>query len=87
MLKEHEYGVRVNELCREHGMSKANQWEGKARYSGLQANEAAPHHRLLVPRRRRWLGREDSNLRMPVPKTGALTAWPRPIAPIEAGET
>ena len=25
-----------------------------------------------------WLGRGDSNLRMPVPKTGALTTWPRP---------
>jgi hypothetical protein len=25
-----------------------------------------------------WLGRQDSNLRMPVPKTGALTAWLRP---------
>jgi site-specific DNA recombinase len=26
-----------------------------------------------------WLGREDSNLRVPIPKTGALTTWPRPI--------
>ena len=27
-----------------------------------------------------WLGREDSNLRIPIPKTGALTTWPRPNA-------
>ena len=40
-------------------------------FSGRRKNGNA---RIL----REWLGREDSNLRMPVPKTGALTAWPRP---------
>lgn len=34
----------------------------------------------LEPRRNPWLGRQDSNLRMPVPKTGLTPAQkPRPL--------
>ncbi len=37
---------------------------------------------LLVPIKK-WLGRKDSNLRMPDPKTGALPLGYAPIKPLE----
>src|SRR5690348_17876807 len=40
-----------------------------------------------APLRRCWLGRQDSNLRMPVPKTGALPLGDAPAGvPADAGK-
>lgn len=40
ILKEHEAGVTVKELCRKYGMSDATYYKWKAKYSGLEINEA-----------------------------------------------
>ena len=40
ILKEHEVGVTVKELCRKYGMSDATYYKWKAKYSGLEINEA-----------------------------------------------
>jgi len=53
ILKEHEAGITVKELCRKYGMSDATYYKWKARYSGLEINEA---------RRLRTL--EDENRRL-----------------------
>ena len=37
-------------------------------------------HLSYIPVKTQWLGREDSNLRMPGSKPGALTAWLHPTA-------
>ena len=53
ILKEHEVGVTVKELCRKYGMSDATYYKWKARYSGLEINEA-----------RRLRSLEDENRRL-----------------------
>lgn len=53
ILKEHEAGVTVKELCRKYGMSDATYYKWKARYSGLEVNEA-----------RRLRSLEDENRRL-----------------------
>jgi putative transposase len=53
ILKEHEAGVTVKELCRKYGMSDATYYKWKARYSGLEINEA-----------RRLRSLEDENRRL-----------------------
>jgi putative transposase len=40
VLKEHEAGVRAKELCRKHGMSDATFYKWKAKFSGMEVNEA-----------------------------------------------
>ena len=40
VLKEHEAGVRAKELCRKHGMSDATCYKWKAKFSGMEVNEA-----------------------------------------------
>jgi putative transposase len=40
ILKEHEAGVAVSELCRKHGVSDASIYKWKAKYGGLEASEA-----------------------------------------------
>ena len=39
MLKEHESGKRVADICRENGISQATFFNWKARYGGLEVNE------------------------------------------------
>lgn len=53
ILKEHEAGVTVKELCRKYGMSDATYYKWKAKYSGLEINEA-----------RRLRSLEDENRRL-----------------------
>jgi putative transposase len=53
ILKEHEAGVTVKELCRKYGMSDATYYKWKAKYSGLEINEA-----------RRLRALEDENRRL-----------------------
>jgi len=40
MLKQHEAGVKTADLCREHGISDATFYNGKAKYRGLDVSEA-----------------------------------------------
>lgn len=40
ILKEHEAGVSVAELCRKHGVSDASIYKWKARFGGMDVSEA-----------------------------------------------
>ena len=53
ILKEHEAGVPAKELCRKHGMSDATFYKWKAKFSGMEVNEA-----------RRLRDLEDENRRL-----------------------
>jgi len=40
ILKEHEAGIPVAELCRKHGVSDASIYKWKARFGGMEVSEA-----------------------------------------------
>lgn len=40
ILKEHEAGVSVLELCRKHGVSNASIYKWKARFGGMDVSDA-----------------------------------------------
>lgn len=40
ILKEHEAGVPVSDLCRKHGVSDASIYKWKAKYGGMEVSEA-----------------------------------------------
>ena len=40
ILKEHEAGVIVAELCRKHGMSAATFYSWKAKFGGMEVSDA-----------------------------------------------
>lgn len=40
ILKEHEAGTRVSELCRKHGVSDASIYKWKAKFGGMDVSEA-----------------------------------------------
>ena len=40
ILKEHEAGVSVSELCRKHGVSDASVYKWKAKFGGMDVSEA-----------------------------------------------
>ena len=40
ILKEHEAGVSVADLCRKHGVSDGTVYTWKARYGGMDVSEA-----------------------------------------------
>jgi putative transposase len=40
VLKEHEAGVPVAELCRKHGMSSATFYSWKAKFGGMEVSDA-----------------------------------------------
>jgi len=40
ILKEHEAGVPVADLCRKHGVSDASIYKWKARFGGMEVSEA-----------------------------------------------
>lgn len=40
ILKAHEAGVPVAELCRKHGVSDASIYKWKARFGGMEVSEA-----------------------------------------------
>lgn len=40
ILKEHETGIPVLELCRKHGVSDASIYKWKAKYGGMEVSEA-----------------------------------------------
>ena len=40
ILKEHETGISVADLCRKHGVSDATVYKWKAKYGGMDVSEA-----------------------------------------------
>ena len=54
ILKEHEAGVSVVELCRKHGVSDASIYKWKAKFGGMDVSEA---------KRLRSLGDENAKLK------------------------
>ncbi len=40
ILKEHEAGISVADLCRKHGVSDASIYKWKAKYGGMDVSEA-----------------------------------------------
>jgi putative transposase len=40
VLKKVEAGMKVAEVCREHGISDATYYKWKAKFSGMEVNEA-----------------------------------------------
>jgi putative transposase len=40
ILKEHEAGVSVADLCRKHGVSDSSIYKWKAKYGGMDVSEA-----------------------------------------------
>ena len=40
LLKEHEAGTPVADLCRKHGVSDANIYKWKAKFGGMEVSEA-----------------------------------------------
>jgi putative transposase len=40
ILKEHEAGVSVSDLCRKHGVSDASIYKLKAKFGGMDVSEA-----------------------------------------------
>ena len=53
ILKEHEAGVSVADLCRRHGVSDATVYKWKAKHGGMDVSEA-----------KRLKGLEDENARL-----------------------
>ena len=40
VLREHEAGAKVADLCRKHGMSEATLYNWKAKYGGMDVSDA-----------------------------------------------
>ncbi len=40
ILKEHEAGIPVSDLCRKHGVSDASIYKWKSRFGGMDVSEA-----------------------------------------------
>lgn len=40
VLKEHEAGAKVDEICRRHGISSATFYTWRKRFGGMEASEA-----------------------------------------------
>ena len=54
ILREHEAGVKTDEVCRKHGISSATFYKWKAKYGGMDVSDA---------RRLRALEDENSKLK------------------------
>ena len=40
ILKQHENGISTADVCREHGISSATFYKGKAKFGGLEVSDA-----------------------------------------------
>ena len=73
ILKEHEAGVSVADLCRKHGVSDASIYKWKAKFGGMDVSEA---------KRLRTLEDENTKLKRllaeaMLDKTALKTSWER----------
>ena len=71
ILKEHEAGVSVADLCRKHGVSDASIYKWKAKYGGMDVSEA---------KRLKTLEEENTRLKRPLP----ARCLPPAVSPIIA---
>lgn len=53
VLKEAEAGIKIGDLCRQHGISDATFYKWKAKYSGMEVSDV-----------RKMRGLEDENRRL-----------------------
>ena len=59
VLKEHEAGAKVDDICRRHGISSATFYTWRKKYGGMDASEA---------KRLRELEAENARLKRVVPR-------------------
>ena len=52
ILKQAEAGLKVADVCREHGISPATYYKWKAQYGGLEVSEVTKLHGLEEENRR-----------------------------------
>jgi putative transposase len=52
VLKEHEAGMKTQDLCRKHGISDATLYNWKARYGGMHTSDVAKLRSLEDENRR-----------------------------------
>jgi putative transposase len=65
IIREHEAGAKVGELCRRHGVSSTTLYKWKAKFGGM-----------TVPEARRLRALEDENRRLEVVPL-SWTGWQR----------
>jgi putative transposase len=68
VLREHEAGVKIAELCRKHGISDATFYNRKAKYGGMTVSEAARLRTLEDENRRPKKLLAESMLDVSAPK-------------------
>ena len=71
ILREHEAGVKTDEVCRKHGISSATFYKWKAKYGGMDVSDA---------RRLRALEDENSKLKKLLAETMLENAILKDIA-------
>jgi transposase-like protein len=73
ILKEHEAGIPVADLCRKHGVSNASIYKWKARYGGMDVSEASPREQRTqkIPIMR------STRRKRPHPESGAWRSDPQ----------
>jgi putative transposase len=71
ILREHEAGVKTDEVCRKHGISSATFYKWKAKYGGMDVSDA---------RRLKALEDENSKLKKLVAETMLDNAMLKDIA-------
>ena len=52
ILQQAEKGIKVPDLCREHGMSSASFYKWRAKYSGMDASKIAEMKSMAAENRR-----------------------------------
>ena len=52
VLKEAEGGLKVSDLCRQHGISEATYYRWRSKYGGMEVSEAKPLRALEEENRR-----------------------------------
>jgi putative transposase len=62
ILKEHEAGVSVADLCRKHGVSDASIYKWKAKFGGMDVSEAKRLKTLEDENTRGWTTRSIPSL-------------------------
>lgn len=81
VLKEHEAGIPIAELCRKHGVSSASIYKWKAKYGGMDVSEAKRLKALEEEN-----NRPHSRLGWMTPTEYANTFHPRRDLPLRSGE-